>query len=625
MQRSRPKGRSYIPQSNMNQSLDYHDVDDDDLGYVNVGIPGSNGGIGRAPPKAKLNNNNANSNRVRAPPAHPKPRRGKQNSSKSEVGKIATFVNLNDIPDGLPDSPKRRGIGEGGFSNIMNYGQQAPSHHQKSMHNSPQQPQYQQQSNRIPAYEPMQASPNTLRYNMAAPSLPSEGGHVNNNMNMNNGYNVGMNMPGRIVPKLSQMRPMQMDDDDSSPRVGNSNVNGSISARSNKSSRGNKSSARSDYNYEHHMSVHENIDHGFSAPNSSRDDYDGDEYNDNYKNNSRNRNIPQSRDNSHMKVNNKKNDNDGYTSWDDDEEDLDEYNGGGDDPFFDNDRPLSSHSYSSTPERNKRGATKSRNISTKNKNIQSTRVTGGGALNSNNKIVKSTINDDRNRKMNSFNENTNNRHNHSKNSQFSSNVSVSSNNNNKVHHNYVPPALPIESMSEIRNSKEKEFKGKDKLYYSKAPRQVDYKPGTLNSYVASKPKEYVEIKKSKPDLNTDELKAKRANAARVKEFSKKLTEYNKQAFREQRKLPSSKEMSAMSIAKSKYDSKREKMLEFARQIPKPKPKPIDEKEEFEHGYMTREDEFGMSYEAAMRMQELEAKHAQSQARVDSIKRALKNK
>ena len=108
-------------------------------------------------------------------------------------------------------------------------------------------------------------------------------------------------------------------------------------------------------------------------------------------------------------------------------------------------------------------------------------------------------------------------------------------------------------------------------------------------------------------------------------FSKKLTEYNKQAFREQRKLPSSKEMSAMSIAKSKYDSKREKMLEFARQIPKPKPKPIDEKEEFEHGYMTREDEFGMSYEAAMRMQELEAKHAQSQARVDSIKRALKNK
>lgn len=611
MQRSRPKGRSYIPQHNVDQSLDYDDVEDDDSEYTNVGIERSNGGIGRAPPKAKLNNNITNSIRVRAPPAHPKPIRGKKDNSKSEVGKIATFVNLNDIPDGLPDSPKRGGIvgGGGGVSNGVSYGQPKSIHNPQLTQYHHQQPQ-QYNNDKIPAFEPMQPSPNSL-YKVTAPPLPSEGS-----------YNVGVNMSRRIVPKLSQMRPMQMDNYEPSPIDNNSN--GSMSARSNNSghdSNSNKIIANSNYDDDaYQISSHEDVDHGFSAPNSSRNNSDDYDYDDDYIKNNFNTNRHSNRNSKKNKVNSKnvnssksESNSDDYTSWDDDDEGLDEYYVGGDDPFFDNDRPSSSHSYSWTPEKNKRGITKSKNThiktdNTSSKNIKSTRVAGGaGAINSNNK-VKSTVYEERSRKP----------------IQPSGNGSVSSNNNNiKVYPKYVPPALPIESMSDVSNSQGKEYRGKDKLYFSKAPRQVDYKPGTLNSYVASKPKEYVEIKKSKPDLNTDELKAKRANAARVKEFSKKLTEYNKQALREQRKLPSSKEMSAMSIAKSKYESKREKMLEFARQIPKPKPKAVNENEEFEHGYMTREDEFGMSHEAAMRMQELEAKHAQSQARVEAIKRALK--
>ena len=39
--------------------------------------------------------------------------------------------------------------------------------------------------------------------------------------------------------------------------------------------------------------------------------------------------------------------------------------------------------------------------------------------------------------------------------------------------------------------------------------------------------------------------------------------------------------------------------------------------------MTADDEFGMSHENAMRLQELEAKHNDSQAQLDAIKRALK--
>jgi len=63
--------------------------------------------------------------------------------------------------------------------------------------------------------------------------------------------------------------------------------------------------------------------------------------------------------------------------------------------------------------------------------------------------------------------------------------------------------------------------------------------------------------------------------------------------------------------------------EFARNIPKPKPIHKEKKETFDHDYMTADDEFGMSHENAMRLQELEAKHNDSQAQLDAIKRALK--
>jgi hypothetical protein len=180
---------------------------------------------------------------------------------------------------------------------------------------------------------------------------------------------------------------------------------------------------------------------------------------------------------------------------------------------------------------------------------------------------------------------------------------------------FQPPALPAETP----------LHGKDRLYYSREPRHVSYKPMTVEEYKLTKPQRYVEIENVsilKPDLNSDELVAKRANADRVKEFSKNLKHFNKQSLGNQKKVPSGQELVQASVAKSKVDSKREKMLEFAKNIPKPKIKPDLKAPEFEHGYMMAPDKFGMPFEDASKLQELEAKHIESQAQVEAIKKSL---
>lgn len=114
---------------------------------------------------------------------------------------------------------------------------------------------------------------------------------------------------------------------------------------------------------------------------------------------------------------------------------------------------------------------------------------------------------------------------------------------------------------------------KDQIYFSRKPRPVDFTPCSLEQYKASKPKEYVMIEKNKPDLNTEELKAKRANLERVKEFSRNLHQYNKQAIREQPKLPPSSEKHSIEISKQNMNSSRQRARDFSKNVPKPKVKP----------------------------------------------------
>eukprot|EP01038_Epipyxis_sp_PR26KG_P014997 gene14997-20174_t len=145
------------------------------------------------------------------------------------------------------------------------------------------------------------------------------------------------------------------------------------------------------------------------------------------------------------------------------------------------------------------------------------------------------------------------------------------NNNNHNNYNYqtsniLPPSLPCE----IITKKSKSESEKESLYYSKQPRPVKFKPYTLDQYNLIKPKEYIEIANIKPDLNTDELVAKRANMNRIKDFSNNLKSFNQVTLRNQQKLPAANEQNDMEIAKKKMDSKRLKAIEFAKNIPKPK-------------------------------------------------------
>jgi hypothetical protein len=154
-------------------------------------------------------------------------------------------------------------------------------------------------------------------------------------------------------------------------------------------------------------------------------------------------------------------------------------------------------------------------------------------------------------------------------------------------------------------------------------------------------------------LNTDELVAKRANLERIKEFSKNLNNYNRQTISQQTKLPPSAEKHDITISQQKYNSKRQKAIEFAKNVPKPKVaaqpsqrQPLDGSkvrgngdyfDEFEaddgFGYPSSSNNShqnvagnmsfgGEEYKRESRLLELEAQHNSSKAQIDAIRKNL---
>lgn len=217
------------------------------------------------------------------------------------------------------------------------------------------------------------------------------------------------------------------------------------------------------------------------------------------------------------------------------------------------------------------------------------------------------------------------------------------------------PPLPIEHPSDLPDDQ--------KLFYSKQPRNVEYKPGTLKDYKATKPNEYQEIpKRLKPDLNTDTLRAKRANKERVKEFSKNLQEYNKNEIQTHKKLPNSIESRDLELSSARQQSKAEKMKQYGKSIPKPKGSDAstittkhtgaanannpsqdrgafrskldsiydddewnakDDMMDDSEQYLAAPDPSGMEMAAANKIDELEAKRGDSRRQIEAIKRSLK--
>jgi len=116
----------------------------------------------------------------------------------------------------------------------------------------------------------------------------------------------------------------------------------------------------------------------------------------------------------------------------------------------------------------------------------------------------------------------------------------------------------------------------------------------------------------------------------MKEFAKNLQSYNKQVLLQQKKLPSSSESSDIEVSKKKLSSKREKALEFAKHVPKPKvdTKKIKEQssplgiEIIDDNYMLKGDQYGMDYGEICKIQSLEAQHDEKKKQVEAIKRSL---
>ncbi len=126
------------------------------------------------------------------------------------------------------------------------------------------------------------------------------------------------------------------------------------------------------------------------------------------------------------------------------------------------------------------------------------------------------------------------------------------------------------------------------------------------------------------DLNSEELIAKRANAERIKEFSRNLKNYNKDTITKQKMEMMEAGNYETSAKKKENDavSSREKALAFARNIPKPKVKTVTSKKESEYEDMGPTMQLGPDDEDRNALAELEQKHLQSRKQVEAIKKSL---
>ena len=133
-------------------------------------------------------------------------------------------------------------------------------------------------------------------------------------------------------------------------------------------------------------------------------------------------------------------------------------------------------------------------------------------------------------------------------------------------------------------------------------------------------------------MNTDILKAKRANAERIKDFSKQLQDFNKASLSEQKRLPQSSESSDVQLCKRRLESNRERAIQFSRGIPKPINKSKNdiaerkngEEDEVEESFAknSNHDEWGLSDEKAAKLRELQLKHLESKKNIEAMRKTM---
>lgn len=116
------------------------------------------------------------------------------------------------------------------------------------------------------------------------------------------------------------------------------------------------------------------------------------------------------------------------------------------------------------------------------------------------------------------------------------------------------------------------------------------------------------------DLNTTELVAKRANAERIKQFSKNLNDFNRVSIRNNISADDKEANNRVKVL-----SNRDKARQFAQNVPKPKVN--ESKAILSHGNKV-ERNVGVSSVPTSKLDELASRHQQSKKQVDAIKKSM---
>lgn len=153
----------------------------------------------------------------------------------------------------------------------------------------------------------------------------------------------------------------------------------------------------------------------------------------------------------------------------------------------------------------------------------------------------------------------------------------------------------------------------------KPPRQpVEYTPHTYAEYqTVCQPGKWEKMGNLGPDLQDDELIEKRAQKERIKEYSRNLRAQNAYATQNNKHIKMRESSYHDEVVKE--PTKREKMAQYASQVPKPR---VAKKKVVmtDDGY----DGYGQAQEAAPLtiLEQLEAKHRQDQIAVAAIRKEM---
>ena len=151
---------------------------------------------------------------------------------------------------------------------------------------------------------------------------------------------------------------------------------------------------------------------------------------------------------------------------------------------------------------------------------------------------------------------------------------------------------------------------KDQLAYSRQRRPVDYTPYSLRDYVAQygAGAEYAELGKLGPDYDPDELAEKRQRQERVRAYAESVRHENRQlAAHAPEPRP-----------KARAPSKRERAIEFAKRVPKPRAR----RETAPGSDGEGAEEEGEEEEMTL-LQQLALRHKRDRELVDAIRRDLR--